>query len=257
MGGNCSTENRPLPIECDVEEGFVKIPGTDKTIQIIGHDKTFDFVRSDHNLQDVMPLFKKEQVLGRGASSEVAHVIRKKDKQEFAMKIMIRDDKWNPILFRQEYELLSVLKHRNILGYRDCYMDPKQFYMCTELCKGGELFDKIKQMKKFSEAEAAGYLKTIISAIAHCHSKDIVHRDLKPENIVFRTKAQKELVIIDFGDAKIVDEEEVYEDFVGTAFYLSPESVRKRKGWELKKSDVWTIGVIAYVLLTGRPPFFW
>merc|ERR1712002_647498 len=115
---------------------------------------------------------------------------------------MKRDDKWNPILFKQEVHLLNTLKHNNILGYRDCYMDSRNFYVCTELCKGGELFDKIKELKKFNEQQAAKYLATIISAIGHCHSMNIVHRDLKPENIVFRTKEQEQLVIIDFGGAK-------------------------------------------------------
>jgi len=132
----------------------------------------------------------------------------------------------------------------------------KNFYICTTLCKGGELFDKIKTMKKFREDEAAQIMRSITSAIAHCHERNIVHRDLKPENILYRTKQQKELVIIDFGDAKIIDENETYEDFVGTAFYLAPECIRKRQGWELKKSDMWTLGVITYLLLIGKPPFY-
>jgi len=226
-------------------------------VRALGKDSTYEFVEPDHNLHpDAMVLFKKERVLGQGASCEVAHVTRKADGSEFAMKIMKRDDKWNPLLFRQEYDLLTLLDHPNILKYRDCYMDRKNFYICTELCKGGELFDKIKELKMFAEAEAAEIVRTIISAILHCHSKNIVHRDLKPENIVFRTADKKDLVIIDFGDAKTIDENADYEDFVGTAFYLAPECIRKRKGWELKKSDMWTIGVITYVLLTGRPPFY-
>jgi len=253
MGG-CTSEMRPL-LEEEVD-GAVRVPGTDQFIKILAEDPLFPFVKKDHNLQSVMPLFRKESVLGQGASSEVSYVVRIRDNREFAMKTMKRDDKWNPILFKQEYDLLTALNHKNIVGYGDCYMDPVNFYFCTELCKGGELFDKIKEMKKFSEAQAASYLTTIISAIGHCHSLNIVHRDLKPENIVFRTKAQEELVIIDFGDAKIIDPKGVYEDFVGTAFYLAPECVRNRTGSELKKSDMWTIGVIAYVLLTGRPPFF-
>jgi len=222
-----------------------------------GHDPEFAFIKDDHHLSpSVMPLFIKDRVLGQGASSEVAKVVRKSDGREFAMKIMSRKDKWNPILFRQEWELLSMLEHPNILRSRDCYMDKDNFYICTDLCKGGELFDKIKQMKSFAEVEAADIIETIISAIAHCHSKNIVHRDLKPENILFRTKATKDLIIIDFGDAKVIEEEGLYDDFVGTAFYLAPECIRNRKGWELKKTDIWTIGVIAYVMLTGRPPFY-
>jgi len=232
----------------------LKLP---KGLRSLGKDAEFEFVDPDHNLHpNAMVLFLKERVLGQGASCEVALVKRKEDGSEFAMKIMQRDDKWNPMLFRQEYELLTLLDHPNIVKYCDCYMDPKNFYICTELCKGGELFDKIKELKKFAEVAAAEIVRTIISAIHHCHSKNIVHRDLKPENIVFKTADKKDLVIIDFGDAKTIDEDADYEDFVGTAFYLAPECIRKRKGWELKKSDMWTIGVITYVLLTGRPPFY-
>lgn len=221
-----------------------------------GVDPNFPFVDGEHNVNNVWALFNKERVLGKGASCEVAHVIRKEDKAHFAMKQMEREDKWNPILFTQEVDLLTSLDHPNILRYKDCYMDSKNFYVCTELCTGGELFDKIKAIKKFTEKDAAKILRTIIDAIAHCHSQNIVHRDLKPENIVYRTNEQKDLVIIDFGDAKKIKDDQVYEDFVGTAFYLAPECTRNRKGWELKASDMWTIGVIAYVLLTGRPPFY-
>jgi len=228
-----------------------------KGLVSLGLDSKFDFVPEyQHISPSVMPMFIKGKTLGQGASCKVVQMTRKSDKAEFAVKIMKRDDKWNPILFRQEYELLTQLNHPNILGYEDCYMDPTNFYICTSLCKGGELFDKIKAMKRFREDEAAQMMKTIISAIAHCHALNIVHRDLKPENIVYRTKQQKELVIIDFGDAKIIDVNKTYEDFVGTAFYLAPECVRNRQGWELKKSDMWTLGVITYLLLTGRPPFY-
>jgi calcium-dependent protein kinase len=257
MGCECS---RPTPEggNPEVEEPakHVEVPGSDERLKILGVDDEYPFVERDHNLESVMQLFEKKAILGQGASSEVAHVIRKGDNREFAMKIMKRDDKWNPILFKQEYELLTQLNHPNILGYCDCYMDRKNFYFCTELCKGGELFDKIKEYKKFSEVQAALFIKTIISAIEHCHERNIVHRDLKPENIVFRTKEHKELVIIDFGDARVVKKDDTFEDFVGTAFYLAPECVRNRTGEELKKSDMWTIGVITYVLLTGRPPFY-
>jgi len=238
----------------EVQKAKLELP---EGMRAVGINKEYEFVDGDHNLEgDVMRLFIKNRVLGQGASCEVVDVSRKQYPVDYAMKVMKRDDKWNPMLFRQEYELLTQLDHPNIVKFCDCYMDDKNFYICTELCKGGELFDKIKKMKKFAENEAAEIVKTIIDAIAHCHKKNIVHRDLKPENIVFRTKAQKDLVIIDFGDAKRIDEDAEYEDFVGTAFYLAPECIRKRKGWELKKSDMWTIGVITYVLLTGRPPFY-
>lgn len=235
----------------------------------LGVDPDFKFVPGDHNVKDLWKDsnigIKKVKLLGKGASCEVWHCTRENDEQkteDLAVKCMERDDKWNPILFPQEYELLSQLDHENILKYRDCYMDAKYFYVCTEMGKGGELFDHIKKKKRFSEKDAAKIVKVIISAIGYCHSKNIVHRDLKPENIIYKNSGgendydAEDLVIIDYGDAKVVKDKEEFEDFVGTAFYLAPECVRKRFGWELKKSDMWTIGVITYVLLTGRPPFY-
>jgi len=92
---------------------------------------------------------------------------------------------------------------------------------------------------------------------AFCHEKNYVHRDLKPENIVFDTpEADHNLVVIDFGEALHVDENAMYDEFVGSIWYFPPEIIRVRKGWELKKSDMWTIGVITYILVVGRPPFF-
>ena len=101
-------------------------------------------------------------------------------------------------------------------------------------------------------------MTTIISAVQHIHSKGIVHRDLKPENIVYQTrKSDSDICIIDFGDAEQVESDsQIYRDFVGTPFYLAPECVRHRNGYELYKSDMWAVGVITYVLLTGRPPFW-
>ena len=117
--------------------------------------------------------------------------------------------------------------------------------------------DRIRKLSQFSEKQAAELLSTLIKAIEHCHNKQIVHRDLKPENVVFDEEGDNaNIVIIDFGDAARVDDHEMYSEFVGTIYYLPPEITRHRHGWELKKSDMWTIGVIAYVLVTGKPPFF-
>ena len=92
-------------------------------------------------------------------------------------------------------------------------------------------------------------LRVIIKAIQYCHNNDIVHRDLKPENIVYENNSDdSNIVIIDFGDSARIQDHNVYNEFVGTPYYLPPEIVRARHGWELKKSDMWTIGVIAYVL---------
>jgi len=148
--------------------------------------------------------------------------------------------------------------HSNILLFEGAFIDSTNYYIQTGLLHGGELFDRIHKEKKFNEPTASRHVCRILDAILHCHERDIVHRDLKPENMVYaiRGGGPECLTIIDFGDAKKVSDEATYEEFVGTAFYLPPEIVRTRKGSEMKKSDVWSIGVITYVLLTGRPPFW-
>merc|ERR1712062_613921 len=111
--------------------------------------------------------------------------------------------------------ILHVLKHDDIVQYQEAWIDREFFYIVNELCTGGELFERIRENKKFSEEKATEILTDIISAIGFCHSKNIVHRDLKPENIMYRINmetGEDELVIIDFGDAKKVEDDAVYND---------------------------------------------
>eukprot|EP00494_Astrolonche_serrata_P024941 UN25201 len=221
----------------------------------------YKFVATENRVANLWEHFDEVKEMGQGASCRVLEARGKhshnKDKH-FALKEMKRDDEWNPKLFQTEYDILTTVRHQNIVVYQDSYIDRKNFYVGTMLCKGGELFDRIRKNKRFSERKAAEILNDIISAIGFCHENNIVHRDLKPENILYRYGENGEdiLTIIDFGDAKQIKDECTYNEFVGTAFYLPPEIVRNRKGWELKRSDMWSIGVIAYVLMTGRPPFY-
>lgn len=201
--------------------------------------------------------FVQQKVLGSGASCRVVRV--EVDGAQAALKEMKRDDEFNPQSFVKEIAILHRLSgHPNILGFEQAYLDDTNFYIQTGLLKGGELFDRIHSLKKFTEESASQHVLRILDALLHCHKHQIVHRDLKPENMVYKVKngPPSSLCIIDFGDAKLVRDNETYEEFVGTAFYLPPEIVRPRKGTEMKKSDVWSIGVITYVLLTGRPPFW-
>jgi len=234
-------------------------PGPAKGPEPIVGDDEFTFVPPEHRVDKVWGNFNEIKEMGQGASCRVLKVNKKGFEDQFAMKEMKRDDQWNPKLFQTEYDILNALNHDNIVQYREAWIDRDFFYIVNELCTGGELFERIRENKKFSEQKAVEILTDIISAVGFCHSNNIVHRDLKPENIMYRINMETgddELVIIDFGDAKKVEDDAVYNDFVGTAFYLPPEIVRNRRGWELKMSDMWSIGVIAFVLVTGRPPYY-
>jgi len=209
--------------------------------------------------QEIKGYFNIQKVLGSGGSCRVLRVSKKSDKSQYAMKELVRDDDWNPILFTKEIEILTHLSgHNNILQYKEAYINDTYFFLLTHLCTGGELFERVKKLKHFSEKQAAEVIQSVIGALSYMHGKHIAHRDLKPENIVYKTPApDSEIVLIDFGDAELIkSDRSVYSDFVGTPYYLAPESVRHRCGWELYKSDMWAIGVITYVLLTGRPPFW-
>jgi calcium-dependent protein kinase len=126
-----------------------------------------------------------------------------------------------------------------------------------ELCTGGELFDRIiqktEQGKQFTEKEVANIFQQMMSAINYCHSNKIVHRDLKPENLLLATQDENSPIkVIDFGMSRIFNNKQAMFDKVGTAYYISPEVL---DGFYDEKCDIWSAGVILYILLCGYPPF--
>jgi len=199
--------------------------------------------------------------LGKGGSCKVLVCTERATSQKFALKIMQVREKINKELFAKEEKVLKMLNHPNIIQFKESHVDSSNYYLVTTLCEGGELFDRIvDKTNPITEKRASELIRTMLEAIKHCHEKQIVHRDIKPENFVFKTKAQdSQMVLIDFGCAKIVEDEKSYTDLVGTPYYLAPESAvghkYNRTGKVLKSSDLWAIGVIAYVCMTGRPPF--
>jgi len=201
------------------------------------------------------------KTLGKGGSCRVVEVTEKANEEKFALKIMSVRSKVNRDLYQKEQTILALLDHPNIIKFVECYQDADYFYIVTQLLSGGELFDRIVDTKyKITEKVASRYVRTMLLATQHCHEKNIVHRDIKPENFVFKTKdPESEMVLIDFGCAKQVERKTEYTDLVGTPYYLSPESAAgkryKRTGEILMSSDLWAIGIITYVLMTGRPPF--
>jgi len=205
--------------------------------------------------------YEQGLTLGKGGSCMVVSCKEKSTGKKFALKIMSKREKMNAELFEKERDILQMLSHPNIMTFVEAHENSSNFYIVSELYEGGELFDRIvDQRNPLTEGRVSQLVRTMLLAIQHCHSKDIVHRDIKPENFVFKTKDRNsDMVLIDFGCAKIVEDETAYKDLVGTPYYLAPESAVGHKyirtGLVLKSSDVWSIGIIAYVMLTGRPPF--
>ena len=155
--------------------------------------------------------------------------------------------------FKHEISILKKLDHPNILKLYEVFEDDKRYYLVTEECKGGELFDQIAEKAQFSEKEAATIIQQILQALAYCHDLGIVHRDLKPENALIDKEMNNTLKIIDFGTAiKFDKEKELLKTPHGTSYYIAPEVIAKSYN---EKCDVWSIGVMLYILLSGLPPF--
>jgi len=144
--------------------------------------------------------------------------------------------------------------HPNIIKFYESYIDTKYVHIVTELCKGGEFFDYIIEKKRFGEAETCRMMRAMLSAIQHLHSYGIAHRDLKPENFMLKDKASDaELKLIDFGlSTRFLKDETHMHSMVGTPYYIPPEVL---KGDYTMKCDVWSLGVIMYIMLCGYPPF--
>jgi calcium-dependent protein kinase len=122
-----------------------------------------------------------------------------------------------------------------------------------EYCLGGELFDKIIKLKSLSEMRTAKIMQQILSAIVYCHSHNICHRDLKPENLLLEEDSiDSNIKVIDFGTSKWFKKNERMKEKFGTPYYIAPEVLKKDYN---EKCDVWSCGVILYIMLSGYPPF--
>lgn len=199
--------------------------------------------------------------IGHGHYGVVRKCMDRKTKEWYAIK-SIRKSKVNKIeVLKREITILQEVNHPNIIRLVEVHEDAKYLHLITELCTGGELFDRIIEKTQtpeghFSEKDAASLIGCILDAITYCHDeKQIVHRDLKPENFLFASNADDAPVkIIDFGLSRHeLCPGSLMKTKVGTPYYVAPE-VLKRK--YTKSCDIWSIGVISYILLCGYPPFY-
>ena len=152
-----------------------------------------------------------------------------------------------------EINLLREMDHPNIVKLLEAYQDKKRYFIITEMCTGGELFDQIIKRPYYSERDAATVMKQVFQAIAYCHANKIVHRDLKPENLLLESEGESsQIKVIDFGTSQKFDPNQKMKKTYGTPYYIAPEVL---KGSYTEKCDMWSCGVIMYILLSGRPPF--
>eukprot|EP00276_Gloeochaete_wittrockiana_P004149 CAMPEP_0184660824 /NCGR_PEP_ID=MMETSP0308-20130426/35427_1 /TAXON_ID=38269 /ORGANISM="Gloeochaete witrockiana, Strain SAG 46.84" /LENGTH=443 /DNA_ID=CAMNT_0027101687 /DNA_START=158 /DNA_END=1489 /DNA_ORIENTATION=+ len=193
-------------------------------------------------------------VLGRGGFS-VVQLAREKSTGKFyaAKRITRQIVEDNKVSVMREIEVLRRLNHPHVLLLHDIYETREELCILTELIRGGELFDRILQQGSYSEKDAADVIRTILLGLAHVHSRNIAHCDLKPENLMYVTPdADADLKIIDFGLAHFVGDGDT--SLAGTPEYIAPEVIRGL-GYS-QPVDMWSVGVVLYILLCGYYPFY-
>ena len=220
-----------------------------------GIDKAVIIGKGHGNPKEIYQFGNK---LGEGSYGSVYVVKHKQTGDLRAVKIIRKSHnekaKWINDDILREIELLKSLDHQNIVKIFEFYEGLNLFYIVTEFCEGGELFTKLKQEGGQDEITAGLIMFQLFSAINYCHSKNVMHRDLKPENIMLEKKTKNGMIhirIIDFGTAKFY-ENEFEKQIIGTPYYIAPEVIEKKYD---KKCDLWSLGVIMYVLLKGKFPF--
>jgi calcium-dependent protein kinase len=154
------------------------------------------------------------------------------------------------LALHQEVAILQTLDHPNIVKYYETYEDEKFIYLVMELCPGGELFEKLSANKTMNENMAAQAIEKNLRALIHCHKQNIVHRDIKPENIMYDSVG--EVKLIDFGLAKQTTGGQKLHTIAGTPYFIAPEVLG---GSYNKECDIWSLGILLFVLVTGIYPF--
>jgi len=218
--------------------------------------------QDDEDIISVEPIRNKYNLgeeIGKGGFSVVYRAERKKGGEEFAVKkIDKKKVEGDDIkLLRREIQIMKKLNHANILKLFEVYEDDESFYLVMELVKGKELFDKIVERGMYSERDAANIIAQVVSAVDYLHENGIAHRDLKPENLLVEGEEEDSIVkIADFGFAKTFGGEtgEKLMTSCGSPGYVAPE-ILTAESYD-KSVDMWSVGVILYILLSGYPPFY-
>ncbi|KAG5141906.1 hypothetical protein JHK82_017601 [Glycine max] len=206
--------------------------------------------------------FEIGKEVGRGHFGHTCYAKGKKGElkdQPVAIKIISKAKMTTAIAIedvRREVKILKALSgHKHLVKFHDAFEDANNVYIVMELCEGGELLDRIlSRGGKYSEEDAKVIVLQILSVVAFCHLQGVVHRDLKPENFLYTSRSEDaDMKLIDFGLSDFIRPDERLNDIVGSAYYVAPEVLHRSYSLE---ADIWSIGVITYILLCGSRPFY-
>ncbi|XP_038620203.1 serine/threonine-protein kinase 33 [Tachyglossus aculeatus] len=202
--------------------------------------------------------------LGQGNFGTVIEVTHKETGLKWAIKKVNKEKAGSSAvkLLEREVNILKSVNHEHIIHLEEVFETPKRMYLVMELCENGELKEILNRKRRFSEDETRYIIQSLASAIAYLHKKDIVHRDLKLENILVKSSTVDDnnqmklnIKVTDFGLAvqKVGGSESMLQTTCGTPIYMAPEVINAHD--YSQQCDIWSIGVIMYILLSGEPPF--
>ena len=272
----------------NIQQNLKKEPINEKTPDNINNDNDIENKRkstddssneplkykSSSLEKDIRSFYKFKDFLGEGHFGSVRSAFKKREYsphkffavKSISLKKLSEKDYKNLIL---EVKIISSLEHPHIVKFYETFYDKKYFHIVIELCRGNNLYQRLKKLKgKMKEEHAKIIIFKVLHAINYCHSNGVVHRDLKPENIVFESPSNNQdndgydeeenkdnyfnIKICDFGLSALKNNTDKLHTILGTPYYMAPEVL---KGDYNEKCDIWSIGAITYYLITGTEPF--
>jgi len=199
--------------------------------------------------------------IGRGAFSVVKRAKQKRTGNGYAIKFIEKKyvDKTDLVLLGREIDIMKKVNHPNVLKLQEVYETDETISLVMELVDGGELFYKIVEKGNYSEKDAVKIVRQMVQGVDYLHAQGIAHRDLKPENLLCSMDSRDEfkpfrVVIADFGLSKAFDDGNPLKTSCGTPDYVAPEVITAEGEYDASV-DMWSCGVITYVLLCGFSPF--
>ncbi|CAN4091129.1 unnamed protein product [Withania somnifera] len=195
--------------------------------------------------------------IGKGRFGVVFKCYSPETGENFAVKsinkVLIAEDSIDRQCLYNEAKIMQLLSpNPHIVRIADVYEDDMYLDIVLELCNNSDLFRRLENQRVFSESDAVAVLVPLMEAIAHCHRLGVSHRDIKPDNILFND--WNDLKLADFGSAQCFRSGELMTGVVGTPYYVAPEVLAGKNYNE--KVDIWSAGVILYIMLAGIPPFY-
>ncbi|CAN6564687.1 unnamed protein product [Malus baccata var. baccata] len=248
QGREAKPKDGPIPEE---HQGGEEGEGGERAL-----DKSFGYGKN------IGAKFELGKMVGRGHFGHTCWAKGKRGElkgQPVAVKIIAKAKMTTAIAIedvRREVKILKALAgHKNLVRFYDAFEDAHNVYIVMELCEGGELLDRIlSRGGRYTEEDAKTIVVQVLSVVSFCHLQGVVHRDLKPENFLFKTRDEDApLKVIDFGLSDFTRPDQRLNDIVGSAYYVAPEVLHRSYSLE---ADMWSIGVITYILLCGSRPFW-